>query len=135
MAVGVARKGWDIDLADGVAREGAFREMMLAQNIRYFEHKSDEMCRQTGNVFVELEQRISGAWRRSGLAVSEADGWAFEYFPRCWLTVPTTQLRILVDRLLARSGRAWTDGGDHNNYRGVLVPLHLLLEIGQRDQE
>ncbi|HEX7021395.1 MAG TPA: hypothetical protein VF171_00960 [Trueperaceae bacterium] len=118
MADGIARAGWDIDLRHGEAREDAFVHVFLKDKV---EHKSDEKCRKTGNLFIEFRQK----GRPSGIATTEAHWWAFEYDRDCWLIIPTERLKALASRAY-KDGRI-ARGGDYNNYEGVLVPIEWFV--------
>jgi hypothetical protein len=85
------------------------------------EVKSDGKCQSTGNLFVEYKQK----GRPSGLATTEAQRWAFEYAPDCWIIVPTQRLRGLCR--LAYKQKRIQKGGDHNEYEGVLLPIQWLV--------
>lgn len=126
MADGIARSGWDIDLLDGKAREDAFAHVLCQARV---EVKSDHKCRETGRLFVEIRQRgkADGKWRLSGLAVTQADWWAFEVHDDRWLVVPTWQLKAIAKRVWERDPKAVRRGGDFNGYEGVLVPLQALV--------
>lgn len=121
MASGIARSGWDIDLRDGEAREDAFVHTFLKAKV---EHKSDEKCRFTGNVFIEFRQK----GRPSGIAVSTADYWAIEFNTNCWIVIPTDKLRHLA-RQYWKAGKV-KNGGDGDNYEGILIPLTALIQVG-----
>jgi hypothetical protein len=111
----IARKGWDKDLADGLANEDR-----LEKCLRYGKVKRDYLASETGRVFVEFWNNR----RNSGLKVTEADHWAFtlgdegaEYD----LIVPTPLLKKIFWYFAARGeGR---QGGDDGRTAGVLVPL------------
>jgi hypothetical protein len=113
-----AREGFDKDLRFGEAREDAFVNMLLQAKV---EHKSDQICRRTGNVFVEYSQR----GRPSGIAVTTADWWSFEVNENIWLFVPVEHVKD-VARDALRKGRGAV-GGDFNRYAGVLVPVMWLI--------
>lgn len=132
MTKGLARKGWQNDRAFGMRREQAFADVLLNSDVRYFEHKSDELCRITGHLFVEMDQCINGTWQPSGLSITKADACAFEFYPRCWVVVEVKALRSLVRDTLR--SRGWVNGGDGNNYRGVLVPIERVVQIGRKGQ-
>ena len=126
MTVGFSGAGFDIDLREGQKREDALAYVLRLAKV---ELKCDRMCRQTGNVFVELQQK--GRW--SGLATTESEFWAFEIDDQCWLIVPTAVLRDIV-RLIwrenrARGRKAMVSGGDFNRYKGVLVPIARLVYL------
>ena len=87
------------------------------------EVKSDAIARRTGNLFVEYRQR----GRPSGIAVTEAEYWAFEYDQDCWLVVPTQRLLEITREVYRDYPERRRKGGDFNLYDGVLVPIRLLL--------
>jgi hypothetical protein len=122
MAKGLARAGFDIDLRDGGLREAAFANVLFHAKV---ECKSDEKCRQTGNVFIEYLQH----GRPSGIATTEADFWAIEFAPDCWLVLPTAHLKDIA-RDVARQKERRVKGGDGDNFEGVLVPLVELIAVG-----
>src|SRR3954454_12200058 len=117
MSEGLAREGFDVDLRHGLARENALVHLLLRAHV---EVKSDGRCAETGRLFIEY--RHNG--RPSGIAVTTADRWAFEFDEDCWLIVPTNRLRAIA-RLAYRRGRI-ARGGDHNRSEGVLVPITWL---------
>jgi hypothetical protein len=113
----IARKGWDKDLADGLANEDR-----LEQCLRYakIEVKRDYSASKSGNLYVEYWNNR----KKSGLRVTEAAYWAFslgnvgeEYD----LIVPTDLLKKIVKYFVV-DGRA-TTGGDREGTAGILVPL------------
>ena len=87
------------------------------------EVKSDAIARRTGNLFIEYRQK----GRPSGISVTEADYWAFEYDDDCWLVVPTDRLREVARGIYANHPERRRRGGDFNQYEGVLVPIHQLI--------
>jgi len=117
MADGIARAGFDMDLAHGEARESAFVQALTRCHV---EHKCDNDAPSTGNVFVEFEQK----GRPSGIATTTADWWAIEVQGDTWIVVRTSVLRRAVERVKG-IGRV-VMGGDHNLYRGALVPVEWL---------
>lgn len=124
MTAGQARKGFDIDLLDGVAREEAFARLLVRAR---FEHKRDESCIKTGNLFIEYESR----GRPSGIAVTTADWWAFEYQPISWLVLPTDKLKSYARRAY-QTGKVIL-GGDNDTSKGVLVPITWLVAPAERE--
>lgn len=120
MTDGIARSGFDIDLRHGQLREEAFGRLLGEATV---EVKSDGACRRTGNLFIEYRQK----GRPSGIAVTEADFWAFEYEDNHWLVLPTDHLREVARRIYRNEPWMRKRGGDYNNYEGVLVPIHRLL--------
>jgi hypothetical protein len=117
MSEGLAREGWDLDLRHGLARESALVHLLLRSLV---EAKSDTRCAATGKLFIEY--RSHG--RPSGIAVTQADRWAFEFDEDCWLIVPTARLRAITR--LAYRQRRLVRGGDHDRSEGVLVPITWL---------
>lgn len=119
MSDGIARSGWDLDLAYGKDRERALWSILHAKAGEFIEVKSDGKAATTGNLFVEYKQR----GRLSGLSTTTADWWAFEVGDT-WIIVPTTRLkaaaRLAIDRKLIAKG------GDFNLYEGALVPITWL---------
>jgi hypothetical protein len=111
---GLAREGFDLDLRHGIARERALVHLLLRARV---EVKSDSRCAATGNLFIEYRSHR----RPSGIAVTEAERWAFEFDEDCWLIVPTSRLRAAA-RLAYRKGRL-VRGGDNDTSEGVLVPI------------
>jgi len=121
MTTGYARAGFDLDLRAGELREDAFGWVLQSKGVPLIECKADRRCRQTGNLFIEIEQR----GRPSGLATSKSHVYAFEYLPWCWLVVDTRFLRATTEHFLLKRGTVM--GGDFNRYRGVLVPIEALV--------
>lgn len=134
MADGIARAGFDKDLRDGKAREDAFVHALLGDKV---EIKSDAIARRTRRVFVEYMQlsRRTEQWEPSGIKTSTAHRWAFEVNDDCWLLVPAVRVKAIVRRLLHARPDLSTYGGDYNRYRGVLVPVEMLLwgEVAEED--
>lgn len=126
MTKGLARKGFDIDLKNGEIREHAFANIIRNTRI---EHKSDEKCRKTGNLFIEYRDH----GRPSGLATTTADYWAFEYDENCWLIILTERLKDIC-REFYRDSRNRVLGGDDDNYEGILIPISLLVKSKQSQQ-
>lgn len=118
MAKGLAREGFDRDLRHGEAREDAFVHVLLRSRV---EIKSDGKCRETGNVFIEYQQK----GRPSGIAVSTAGLWAIEVDDTVWVVLPTERIKALA-RLAVQQGRK-KFGGDGDQYLGALVPVEWLV--------
>jgi hypothetical protein len=119
LSIGKAREGFDLDLKYGQSREEALSTLLRGG--KTVEVKSDGKCRRTGNLFVEFRQK----GRPSGLAVTTADYWAFEYDDDQWLIVPTAKLKA-VAAVYYKQGKTAL-GGDGNKYEGVLVPIKALV--------
>lgn len=127
MAEKLARGGWDLDLAHGVAREGAFVEAIRQARV---EHKSDGKTRSTGNVAFEIRQGSTekGKGNPSGIATTEAEWWAVEFDDDRWLVMRTSLLKEVVREVYAKNGSVM--GGDFNRYENVLVSLQRLVRPG-----
>ena len=121
MTKGLSGAGFDIDLSEAKKRERSLAAILASKGMKV-EVKSDKECRNTGNLFIEFEQP-SGP---SGIATTEAEWWAFEYHDDCWLIVPVHRVRQLARRAY-RLGQI-RRGGDHDKYRGVLVPLMWFVD-------
>lgn len=123
MADGLARSGFDLDLAFGESRESAFQKAISRAHV---ECKSDQACRRTGNVAIEVRQGSTerGKGRPSGISVTTAAWWSIEYADDCWLTIRTSILKILVRHALDVCGTEMV--GDGRRFECVLLPLHWL---------
>lgn len=116
---------FDIDLRDGKAREDAFVHVMLRSRV---EHKRDKKAARTGNVAIEIAQvNRNGETVEAGVMASTAEFFAVEFYPECWVVLPTEYVRKLA-RLGAQQDRhKWIgDGGNHLN---VLVPIQWFVEL------
>jgi hypothetical protein len=113
------RKGWDIDLRDGKMAEGTIARLLGDCRI---EVKTDEICRRTGKLFVEFQCR----GKKSGLGVTTAAYWAFQYDDCKWLIVQTETVRRLATR--AYKERFIANGGDEGASKGVLIPIKWFVE-------
>lgn len=115
---------FDKDLRDGQAREDAFVHVMLRARV---EHKRDHKCVATGNIAIEYEQRCrDGLVHTSGIAKTEADRYAIEFAPECWLVIPTERVKALAKRAIRAGRHRWI--GDGNNHHNALVPFTWFLE-------
>lgn len=123
MTDGLAHYGFDLDLRFGQEREGVLGNIFAGNLV---EVKSDRQCWRTGNLFVEF--RCGG--KPSGLAVTLADYWAFEYRADRWLIVRTGELKRLC-RVALEQGRV-ARGGDYDRCEGVLLPVSWLVEVLDR---
>lgn len=117
MATGIARSGFDIDLAQGKEREEHWERVLRGPLI---EVKCDHKAIETGNIFIEFRQK----GRPSGIAVTTADYWLIEYMPERAVLIKTAELKNICRRLLKTQHKK---GGDFNRYDGVTVPLRELL--------
>jgi hypothetical protein len=118
VAKGIARKGFDLDLKDGLQAEDRLREILLNKKI---EVKSDKQAWKTGNIFVE--DSCSG--KPSGISTTEAEFWAYELRQNTFYLVPIERLRELFKEAVRHGKRK--AGGDFNRSSGVLIPLEWLV--------
>jgi hypothetical protein len=119
MSDGLAREGFDKDLAFGESRESAFVQAITRARV---EVKSDQKARSTGNVFIEYRQK----GRPSGIATSEAEWWAIEVDDDVFITVRRSKLKALARQAIATGKH--TAGGDFDEYDGALVPVVWLVQ-------
>ena len=119
----MAYETFDIDLRQGEAREDAFVHVLLKSRV---EHKHDKKAGRTGNIAVELAQKCKdGLVRPSGVNATEAERWAIEYAPECWLILPTSRVRALAMLAMNNGLAQWIgDGGNHHN---ALVPIEWFV--------
>lgn len=125
MTLGIARAGFDIDLADGEEREDALAKVLKHGKI---EVKRDYGYASTGNLYIEYAQQwgLGSSDRHSGIMVSTADYWAIEYFENHWILVPTQRLRKIVERIIRDHPHRCVRGGDYNRTAGALVKMEDL---------
>lgn len=129
MTAGLSRRGFDIDLREGQESEGLLRDILLANGHRV-EVKTDYQWADTGNVFVEYEQAGPPSYepRPSGIALP-SDWWAQRLYQDIFVIRPTEQMRRLARESWLDPARR-RNGGDHDQYAGVLVPVgHLLRQL------
>lgn len=130
MTAGQSRKGFDLDLRDGLMKEGEIGRILALGGTR-IEVKTDHQACRTGNVFIEYEQAGPPSFtaRPSGVAITVAEWWVTVLMDReniqCVLVNPTEYVKK-VGRI-AHSKGLTSRGGDGDLYRGVLVPLGWLL--------
>lgn len=96
----------------------------IASGSATIEVKTDERASTTGRIFVEYECLHYGTWRKSGIASTEADLWAYVVGKDTVLVVPTWRLREVVRRVFHEQPnlRSQCVRGSHPT-KGVLVPL------------
>ena len=117
----IARKGWDKDLADGLANEDRLEHCLRYGKI---EMKRDYLASKSGNLYVEYWNNR----KKSGLRVTEATHWAFtlgDVGEEYDLILPTALLQKIV-RYFVVDGRG-TTGGDREGTAGILVPLDAFI--------
>lgn len=118
-------RDFDKDLREGQAREDAFVHTLLRSRV---EHKRDKKAARTGNIAVEIEQvGKDGDIHPSGVSGTSAEMWAIEYFPECWLLLPTEYVRSLAKRAVEQGRHQWIGNG--NNHHNALVPIEWLVRL------
>ena len=117
MADGLAREGFDLDLAFGEARESAFVAALRDCRV---ECKSDQKARISGHVFIEYKQH----GRPSGIATTVARWYSIEVDDDKWVTLRTSELKALCEAAI-KAGKS-VSGGDNKAYLGALVPVEWL---------
>lgn len=122
MTRGVARAGFDADLAFGKDRERVFREVLDLREGHFLELKSDQRAADTGNVFVEYSQH----GRPSGIAITECSWWTTEVVGDVFVTQRMQRMKELARRAFRHPDRRRA-GGDFNAYEGILVPTFWLV--------
>jgi len=116
---GLARSGFDMDLAHGEARETAFVKALTQCTV---EHKCDDWAPSTGNVAIEISQK----GRPSGIMVTTAQWWALEVQDDTWIVVRTSVLKSAVQEAKVRGFVKMA--GDFQKYENVLVPVEWLIK-------
>lgn len=129
MANGKAREGFDLDLEYGEEREELLEKMLTTDKDNvYIECKSEEKAKETGNIYVEYQQKSGGEWVNSGIAVTEADLWAEEVRPGTWVLKPIEVMKDMVRKAINHPDCRVVRGGDYNNTKGVLIPESWLVK-------
>lgn len=92
------------------------------------EVKRDTVAASTGRVFVEFECTPRGGYSRpSGIAVSEADVWAFVLAPGVMVVSSAAALKVVArEAYRDRASRKACTRGSHPT-RGVVVPINQFL--------
>lgn len=130
MTAGQSRYGFDIDLRDGMLREGQVAEILGLRGHRV-EVKTDNKALTTGRVFIEYEQAGPPTFkpRPSGIAITVAEWWVTVLMQQdsvqSVLVNPTEFVKKIGRIALSKGMR--TRGGDNDLYRGALVPLAWFL--------
>lgn len=124
MADGLARAGFDIDLADGLIDEQFVARLLLKTRM---EVKTDHQAHRTGNVFIEYQ----GPSGKSGIDTTTSDWWSSNIVlpngGRSVVTIETRRLQALALETLMRQGGKPVRGGDYNKYLGVLISIDKLV--------
>lgn len=131
MTIGQSRKGFDIDLREGIANEDSLAAILRSGGPRV-EVKTDNKALSTGRVFLEFEQAGPPTYkpRPSGVAITVAEWWATILTDKdCihGILLNTVEHLRSLGRVAYRKGYT-AKGGDFDMYRGVLVPLGWFLK-------
>lgn len=125
---------FDIDAEYGRQGELFVSSIIEALATGSVEVKRDSRFSKTGNVYVEYECRKRGVWKKSGIATTEAELWAFVLGDsNVVFVVPTSSLKELVLELWQnpKNRREETDGDCPS--KGVIVPVHTLVAWAKKN--
>lgn len=124
-----ARKGFDIDLVDGKAREDAFARVLLGGR-ELVEHKRDFWCVDSNNVAIEFETSTlpsgEGDKYPSGLAKCEAYWVAIEIRHERWVVITLADVKQLARAAYKQGRHKWI--GDNKRFHNALVPVWWFVE-------
>ena len=115
-----ARPNFDLDLKFGQEKENELQEIVHNEPL---ECKCDKRCIDTGNVFVEFEDR----GKPSGISITKSTFYAFCLYKKerekkqIWVLIPTEILKKLMKKYPVKSG------GDNWEARGHIIPKQDLL--------
>lgn len=125
---GIDRNKWDISLRHGEEQEALVKWALVGVQTGRTEVKCDSRARSTGNLYVEYQQGGSGRWRKSGIAVTAADIWAFVIpDPLLVLLVETSRLKDMARQARAAGRKAETRHQGDMPTRGALVPIDSIV--------
>ena len=115
---------FDLDLRHGQAVEGALANLLLRATV---EVKNDKTSRRTGNFCIEYQQYgpDGKSYVPSGIAVTTAMYWAFQYDEGCYLIMPTERVKEIARRFAKDKGNRKLTG-DNGNW-SVLVPISAFI--------
>ena len=115
---------FDLDFRYGYAGEQLVEELLT--NGKTVEVKRDRRWHETGNLYIEVEcyYKSTESWQASGIAVTEADYWAF-VLEESVLMIPT----INVIQAINQYGRQITCEIPPNKSRGFLITVNDLLVV------
>ena len=115
-----ARPNFDLDLKFGQEKENELQEILHNEPL---ECKCDKRCIDTGNVFVEFEDR----GKPSGISITKSTFYAFCLYKKerekkqIWVLIPTEILKELMKKYPVKSG------GDNWEAKGHIIPKQDLL--------
>jgi hypothetical protein len=115
---------FDLDFRYGYAGEQLVEELLT--NGKTVEVKRDRRWHETGNLYIEVEcwYNSTQSWQASGIAVTEADYWAF-VLEESVLMIP----RINVIQAINQYGREINCEISPNKSRGFLITVNDLLAV------
>jgi hypothetical protein len=115
---------FDLDFRYGYAGEQLVEELLT--NGKTVEVKRDRRWHETGNLYIEVEcwYNSTQSWQVSGIAVTEADYWAF-VLEESVLMIPT----INVIQAINQYGREINCEIPPNKSRGFLITVNDLLAV------
>ena len=115
---------FDLGFRYGYAGEQLVEELLT--NGKTVEVKRDRRWHETGNLYIEVEcwYNSTQSWQASGIAVTEADYWAF-VLEESVLMIPT----INVIQAINQYGREINCEIPPNKSRGFLITVNDLLAV------
>jgi hypothetical protein len=115
---------FDLDFRYGYAGEQLVEELLT--NGKTVEVKRDRRWHETGNLYIEVEcwYNSTQSWQASGIAITEADYWAF-VLEESVLMIPT----INVIQAINQYGREINCEIPPNKSRGFLITVNDLLAV------
>lgn len=126
---------FDIDAEYG--RQGELFVSSIIDSLRSgsIEVKRDSRFAQTGNIYIEYECKSrSGEWRKSGIATSQAELWAFVLGDSSTVVfIPTASLKELALSFWRnpKYRREETDGDCPS--KGIIIPVVSLIEWAKKN--
>jgi len=106
------------------------------------EVKTDAQAAMTGNIFIEFEQNTHSSWKMdwdahakpSGMMISKSEIWAYMISPEVFILLHPNKLMEYYERRNASpirvvAGGNKTDNDDNPRTKGILIPIHYLLEL------
>jgi hypothetical protein len=115
---------FDLDFRYGYAGEQLVEELLT--NGKTVEVKRDRRWHETSNLYIEVEcwYNSTQSWQASGIAVTEADYWAF-VLEESVLIIPTSN----VVKAINKYGRQINCEIPPNKSRGFLITVNDLLAV------
>ena len=115
---------FDLDFRYGYAGEQLVEELLT--DGKTVEVKRDRRWHETGNLYIEVEcwYNTTQSWQASGIAVTEADYWAF-VLEESVLMIPTMN----VIQAINQYGREINCEIPPNKSRGFLITVNDLLAV------